>query len=155
MQEIKKHYLSKEKVEELKKEYKELIQLREKKLKDEAPFSIQSGETNPEYLSFEEELNFLNSRINTLKNILNNYEIIKPPPKTQRDKIGLGARITVEVEGDKDEFVIVDSLEANPAVGKISKDSPVGSALFGHRVGDEVIVSSPVKTIYKILKIEY
>lgn len=155
MQEVKKHYLSKEKVEELKKEYKELIQLREKKLKDEAPFSIQSGETNPEYLSFEEELNFLNSRINTLKNILNNYEIIKPPPKTQRDKIGLGARITVEVEGDKDEFVIVDSLEANPAVGKISKDSPVGSALFGHRVGDEVIVSSPVKTIYKILKIEY
>ncbi len=155
MQEIKKHYLSKEKVEELKKEYKELIQLREKKLKDEAPFSIQSGETNPEYLSFEEELNFLNSRINTLKNILNNYEIIKLPPKTQRDKIGLGARITVEVEGDKDEFVIVDSLEANPAVGKISKDSPVGSALFGHRVGDEVIVSSPVKTIYKILKIEY
>ena len=155
MQEIKKHYLSKEKVEELKKEYKELIQLREKKLKDEAPFSIQSGETNPEYLSFEEALNFLNSRINTLKNILNNYEIIKLPPKTQRDKIGLGARITVEVEGDKDEFVIVDSLEANPAVGKISKDSPVGSALFGHRVGDEVIVSSPVKTIYKILKIEY
>jgi len=151
----KKHYLNKEKVEELQREYQELLQLKERKIKEGAPFSIQSGETNPEYISFEEELNFLNSRINTLRNILNNYEIIKPPPRGEQDKIGLGARVVVWVEGDKDEFVIVDSVEANPAAGKISKDSPVGRALFGHRVGDEVVVSSPIQTIYKILKIKY
>jgi len=46
-------------------------------------------------------------------------------------------------------------LEANPSLGKISNESPVGKTLFGHRVGDEILISSPIKTIYKIKKIKY
>ena len=59
------------------------------------------------------------------------------------------------MDGQKDEFVIVGTLEANPALGKISNESPVGKALLGHKIGDEVVVSSPMKTTYKIRNIKY
>ena len=55
----------------------------------------------------------------------------------------------------KDEFVIVGTLEANPALGKISNESPVGRAILGHKVGDAVVVSSPMKITYKIKNIKY
>jgi transcription elongation factor GreA len=63
--------------------------------------------------------------------------------------------VVVEVNGEEDEFQIVGTLEANPLLGKISNESPVGSALMGKKVGDEIIISSPVKTVYKIKKIKY
>ena len=69
--------------------------------------------------------------------------------------VNLGATVLVEVDGQNDEFMIVGSLEANPAIGKISNESPVGRMLLGHRVGDEVVVSSPIQTVYKIKKIKY
>ena len=49
----------------------------------------------------------------------------------------------------------VGSAEADPLQGKISNESPVGRALLGHKVGDIVVVSSPVKTEYKIKSIKY
>jgi transcription elongation factor GreA len=49
----------------------------------------------------------------------------------------------------------VGTLEANPALGKISNESPVGKALLGHKIGDEVLVSSPAKIAYKIKGIKY
>ena len=81
--------------------------------------------------------------------------MIKNPAKDQRGIIGLGAKVKIDVDGQKDEFVIVGTLEANPALGKISNESPVGKALLGNKIGDEVIVSSPIKTTYKIKNIKY
>ena len=70
--------------------------------------------------------------------------------------IGLGAKVIVEIDHEaKDEFTIVGTLEANPALGNISNESPVGKALLGHKVGEEIIISSPIKTFYKIKKIKY
>jgi len=40
-------------------------------------------------------------------------------------------------------------------LGRISNESPVGQQLLGHKVGDEVVVSSPIKTVYRIKKIKY
>jgi len=61
----------------------------------------------------------------------------------------------VEVDGQEDEFEIVGSLEANPSIGRISNESPVGKALLGHEVREEIVISSPVKTVYKIKDIKY
>ena len=90
-----------------------------------------------------------------LKNVLENYELIKKPPKNQQNTIGVGAKVKISVNGKKDEFTIVGTLEANPDLGKISNESPVGIALLGRKVGDEVIVSSPVKTTYRVKSIKY
>ena len=51
--------------------------------------------------------------------------------------------------------MIVGTLEADPSIGRISNESPVGVAFLGHKPGDEIIVSHPKKIIYKIKKVEY
>lgn len=155
MAEEKKFYLTKEGIERLKREYKELKQLKLAKTKGESPKVLHSEDLNPEYLAFQEDLNFLESRLIELESILKNAELIKPPSKDKQNIVNLGATVLVWVDGQNDEFTLVGSLEANPSVGRISNESPVGKALLGHRVGDEVLVSSPVKTTYKIKKIKY
>ncbi|MDP2736126.1 MAG: GreA/GreB family elongation factor, partial [bacterium] len=83
-------------------------------------------------------------------------EIITPPAKKERGVVLLGARVTVEVDdGQTDEFEIVGTIEANPSVGRISNESPVGSAFLGKGIGEAVEVSSPKKTVYRITKIRY
>lgn len=149
-------YITKGKLHELKKEYEELLDFERKKaLGQEAPKLLESEDLNPEFVSFQEDLGFLRSRIDELKNILEHHELIKNPAKDRQGIIGLGAKVRVVVEDQKDEFIIVGTLEANPALGRISNESPVGKALLGHKVGDEVIISSPIKTVYKIRGIKY
>lgn len=149
-------YITKAKLQELKKEHEELLNFeRVKSAGQEAPKIFESEDINPEFISFQEDMSFLRSRIDEIKNILEHYELIKNPPKEKQNIVQLGAKVKVEVGGGKDEFVIVGTLEANPALGKISNESPVGRALLDHKIGDEVIISSPVKTVYKIKDIKY
>ncbi len=151
----KKFYLTKQGLERIKREYEELKNLKLAKTKGESPKIWHSEDINPEYLSFQEDLNFLESKIVELENILKNVELIKLPQKGKQNIINLGARVLVAIDSQNDEFEIVGSWEANPSIGKISNESPVGKALLGRQVGDEVVVSSPVKTTYKIKKIKY
>ena len=153
--EEKKFYLTKEGLERIKKEYKALKELKFAKTKGESPKVLNSEDLNPEYLAFQEDVNFLESRIIELENIIKNAELIKIPRKEKQNVIDLGATIWVEVDGQTDEFTLVGSLEANPSIGKISNESPVGKALLGHKVGENVIVSSPIQTTYRIKKIKY
>jgi len=153
--EEKKFYLTKEGLERIKEEYNNLKSLRLAKSKEGIPNIFESEDINSEYLVFQDDLNFLETRLAELEMILKHAQVISPPPKEKRNIVDIGAKVQVEVDGQIDEFEIVGSLEANPALGKISSDSPVGRALLGHKVGDEVVVSSPVKTIYKIKKIKY
>lgn len=154
--EIKTFYITKAKLQEIQKEYEGLLELEHKKaVGQEAPKIFESEDINPEFISFQEDIGFLRSRIDELKNIIDNHELIKNPPKDKQSIIGVGAKVKVELGGQKDEFTIVGTLEANPALGKISNESPVGKALLGHKVGEEVLISSPVKTIYKIKNIKY
>jgi transcription elongation factor GreA len=153
--ETKKFYLTKKGLEKIKKEYEDLKNLRLAKTTGEAPKILESEDLNPEYLSFQEDLSFLELRVAELEYILKNAILIKSPGKTGQNIIDLGAHLTVQVDDQIDEFTIVGSLEADPALGKISNESPVGHALLGHRVGDEIPVSSPIQTIYKIKKIRY
>ncbi len=149
-------YITKAKLQELKKEYEELLDFeRRKAVGEEAPKIFESEDINPEFLSFQEDMTFLRSRIDELKNILDHHELIRNPAKNERGFVGLGAKVKIDVNGGKDEFIIVGTLEANPALGKISNESPVGKALLGHKIGDEIIISSPIKTTYKIKGIKY
>lgn len=155
MVERKKFYLTKEGFEKTKKEYQLLKQMRLTKTKGDIPKIWESEDLNPEYLSFREDLSFLEVRIAELENIFKNKELIKTPPRQKRNIIDLGATVKVGVDGEEDEFTIVGTLEANPNLGRISNESPVGRALLGHKVGDEIVLSSPIKTVYKIKKVKY
>ena len=149
-------YITKGKLQELKREHEELVNIERKKaIGQEAPKILESEDLNPEFVSFQEDIGFLRSRIDELKNILEHYELIKNPPRGKQGIVELGAKVKIDVDGQKDEFVIVGTLEANPALGKISNESPVGKALLGHKIGDAVVVNSPMKITYKIKNIKY
>jgi transcription elongation factor GreA len=153
--EEKKFYLTKEGLERINKEYEALKELKLAKTKGESLKVMHSEDLNPEYLAFQEDIDFLELRIIELENIIKNSELIKLPRKEKQSIVELGAQVTVEVDGQKDQFTLVGSLEANPSVGKISDESPVGKALLGHKVGDAVVVSSPIQTTYRIKKVKY
>jgi len=155
MTEEKKFYLTKNGLERIKREYEGLKELKLAKTKGESPKILHSEDLNPEYLAFQEDVSFLDSRIIELENILKNIELIKTPQKERKNIINLGATVLVDVNDQKDEFTLVGSLEANPSLGRISNESPVGRALLGHKAGDKIIISSPAQTIYKIRKIQY
>jgi len=148
-------YLTKEGLERLKKEKDKVKKAIEEKIKIEKPRMAAPHGVDSEYLTFQEEIDRLETRLREIEEILKNYRLITPPKKDQRNVVHLGATILVEVDGRIDEFTIVGSIEANPAVGKISYESPVGKALLGRREGETIFLSSPVKVAYKIKKIKY
>jgi transcription elongation factor GreA len=151
-----KFYLTQQGLERLKKEYQILKKVVQAKLNGkEIPPVFESEDINPEFLSLQEEVGFLESRLRDLEFILNNVEIIKPPPPQLQNVVNLGATVTLEVNGQIQEFQLVGSLEANPSLRKISVESPLGKALLGKKVGEEVILQFPQKVVYKITKIRY
>ena len=139
----------------MEREYQRFIEFKKRKIRGEAPSIWHSEDVNPEYLAFQEDMSLLDARIAEYEHILKNVELITQPPKDKRKEICLGATVVCEVEGDKDEFTIVGSLESNPSLGKISNESPVGRALLGRHTGELVTVNSSVKVSYNILKISY
>ncbi len=150
-----KFYVTKEGLEKVKAEYEKLRDFKRQKTIGETPNLLHSEEPNPEYLTFQEDMSLLDTRIAEHENILQNAELIQKPPKGKGNIIDLGATVVCEVDGEQDEFTIVGSLECNPSAGKISNESPVGRTLLGSRVGDVVDVHSSVHARYKILKILY
>ena len=150
-----KFYLTIQGFERIKKDLAGLKEMRNLKVNGKVPEFWHSEELNPEYLVFQDDINLLDAKISDLEYILKNYEIIKLPSKKEQGKVHLGAKVLVDVNSQKDEFEIVGTLESDPLLGRISKDSPVGQALLGHSVGDEIVISSPAKTILKIKKIKY
>jgi transcription elongation factor GreA len=149
-------YITKSKLQELKDEYNKLVDVEQKKtVGQEAPKILESEDLNPEFVSFQEDVDFLRSRIDELKNIIDNHEIIKKPSKDRQGMVGVGAKVLIDMNGKKDEFTIVGTLEANPALRKISNESPAGKALLGHKIGDEVVIDFPAKITYKIKNIKY
>ena len=121
----------------------------------ETPSVLSSEELNTEFVSFREELDYLDVRLEELDCILKNYRLIALPAKKDRKKIYLGAEVIMAVNGSTSAFQIVGTLEANPSLGKISNESPVGKALFGHKAGDAVVIDSPNRVVYKIKKVGY
>lgn len=150
-------YITKEKLKQLQKEHKELVAFeRHKTMGEQAPKILESEDINPEFISFQEDMDALRSRIDFLENVFNGHELIKKPPKEKQNFVDIGAKVKLETNGKNNEFIIVGTLEANPNLGKISNDSPVGKALLGRKIGDEVAIGDSFKKIkYKIRNIKY
>jgi transcription elongation factor GreA len=63
---------------------------------------------------------------------------------TKCDRVNVGNKVTILYDdGEKEEYKIVGSLEADPFENKISNESPIGKSIIGHKKGEKVEVSSP------------
>ena len=94
---------------------------------------------NAEYDSAREEQGLVETRIAEIEDILMNAEEIKA---RKSNKVQLGS--TVELKnGAKAIYTLVGPVEADPLNGKISNESPLGIALMGKVVGDDVTISTP------------
>ena len=111
---------------------------------------------NAEYIYGKKRLREIDSRIRFLTNRLDGMTVVNRIPEDQ-DKVYFGAFVTLEDEDGKEvEYRIVGPDEFNVVDGKLSMDSPLGKAMLGKRVGDEIKFSSPkgLKNFY-ISKIRY
>ncbi len=104
------------------------------------------AQNTPEYEDARNEQAFVEGRILTLENIIQNAAIIEEHHDHQR--VSLGSTVTVlNHKGTKEHYTIVGTAEADPKAGRISNESPVGTALLGKGVGDEVQVNAPAGTL--------
>ncbi len=110
---------------------------------------------NAEYEDAKNEQAFLEGKILSLEAMLSNAVIIENGGP--QGVVGLGSKVTVkESGGGKPEvYQLVGAAEANPKDGRISNESPLGRALLGRKVGDDVKVNAPSGTIsFRVVAID-
>ena len=106
---------------------------------------------NSDYQSAKEELAFTDGRIAELEEIIKNAKISVP---ATNDSINFGHSVTIQIGQSQAIFRIVGEWEADPAQKKISHTSPLGQALMGKKIGDQVQVDAPAgKVVYTIVAI--
>ena len=111
---------------------------------------------NAEYDAAKDEQRDIEARITEIEKILKNVEVIDED-EIDLGKISIGCTVAVlDMEYDEElDLVIVGSSEANSLEGKISNESPMGQALLGKRVNEEVAVETPAgEAHYRILMIQ-
>jgi transcription elongation factor GreA len=111
---------------------------------------------NSDYHAAREEQSFLEGRVRLLEDRLRNAVLIAEPAAADRTgRVVLGSTVHLDHDGEEITFAIVGTTEANPAAGRISTASPVGAALLGAVVGDEVEVRTPRGTArYKVRAVD-
>ena len=111
---------------------------------------------NAEYDAAKDEQRDIEARIEEIEKILKNAEVVVED-EVDLDKISIGCSVVLyDKEFEEEvEYKIVGSTEANSLAGKISNESPLGKALIGKGVGDDVEVEAQAGIIeYKVLKID-
>jgi transcription elongation factor GreA len=111
---------------------------------------------NAEYHAAKERQGQVEAQIADIEDRVNRAQIIDPS-SLSGDRVVFGATVTLLDEDDKkNKYQIVGMTEADAKAGRISYNSPLGKALIGRKVGDEVEVTVPAgDRSYEIKKIEF
>jgi len=150
-------FLTNEGLEKVENELDELKSVKRKEVAERIKEALAFGDIseNSEYDQAKNEQGKLEERIMKLENILRNAKLIDES-EISTDVVSVGSKVLVEdLEFEEEvEYTIVGSAEADPYKGRISNESPVGSALLGAKSGEVVDVRVPDGLIqFKVLKI--
>jgi len=153
-------YLTTKGLQQLEEELEQLRTVRRIEVAERIQASKEVGAMgeNAEYEAAMNELAFLEGRVQELEAMIQNAVII-PNHKTAKGRstiVGMGSIVKVESAQAKrpTTYTIVGSAEASPSDGRISNESPIGKALIGKKVGDEVEFAVPAgKQRLKVLQV--
>ena len=148
-------YISKDGFEKMQKELAFLSDVRRKEIAValESAKALGDLSENSEYHDAKDAQAGNEVRIMELEDLLRRAVVVS---KHSLDVVGVGAKVVAEHAhaGTKHEFSIVSPEEAQPLIGKVSYESPIGKALMGKRRGDEASVTTPRGAVaYKIIDI--
>src|SRR5260370_38671978 len=150
-------YLTPEGKQRFTEELRELLTVRRHEVEEQIRRAKEFSDTvdNGEYDEAKTEQSFVEGRILELERLLASAKLIEQPPNGTRDFVRMGTHIkVVDNEGEEETYYLVGSSETDPRKGLISNESPIGRALMGKRVGDEVTVVAPAGSFnLKILEI--
>ncbi len=152
-----KQYLTKEKYDELKHELDFLITTQRNEIARQLEYARSLGDLseNAEYQQARQTQGQIESRIKYLVGLLESAEIVK---KHHSGVVEVGSTVTIQKKGEKEkkELLVVGSEEADTASGRISFQSPLGSALMGKTKGDSFTFTTPTgkKIEYTVVSID-
>ena len=154
----KKHILTYEGLKKLEDELHDLKVNQRREIAKKIKEAREQGDLseNAEYDAAKDEQRDIEARIEELENLLKNAEVVVED-EVDLDIINIGCSVMLYDKefNEEVEFRIVGSTEANSLEGKISNESPVGRALIGKRVGEDVEVETQAGVIeYKVLGIQ-
>jgi len=153
----KKIYVTKDGIEELKKELVELKNVKRLEVVERVARAREMGDLseNSEYTAARDELSLVDGRVEELEEILRNVAVItEDQTGASKGAVQLGSKVKLQVSGKHEEFTVVGEWEADPHDRKISHESPLGKALIGRKPGDKVEVNAPAgKILYTVVAI--
>lgn len=148
-------YITEEGLDKLTKELYYLKNTKRKEIAERIATAKELGDLseNAEYSDAKEEQSFIEARVMEFENIIRNVKVIKKKNKNSAVQVGSTIEI-VDEKGMNKKYTIVGSNEADPLAFRISNESPLGAAFIGHKLNEEVFVTTPKGKIkYTILKI--
>jgi len=150
-----KYYVTKERLAELRAEHGDLKTRKRREVAERLKNAKEFGDLseNSEYTEAKEEQEHVERRIFELDEILKQASVIKEGG--QAEQVRMGSTVNVRFGETIVTYRVVGSDETRPEEGKISNESPLGTALLGKRVGDSFSVRTPSgERAYTVMKIE-
>ena len=148
-------YVTSEGLKELKEELKVLVDVKRPELIDRVATARAHGDLseNSEYAAATQDLAFAEGRMEELEELIAKAQIIKSG-KIANHIVKLGSKVVLKTNGKSQTFELVGEWEANPLEQKISHTSPLGRALLGKKMGEQVEIDAPACRVkYHIVKV--
>lgn len=144
-------YLTLEGLKNLKEEYDDLVNVERPEAIKTIELALSEGiEDNAQYEIAIEKSLAMERKIADIEETLKKAILIDEG--VMRSEVGLGSKVTIEQDGQKTQYTIVGSTEADPQKGKISNESPLGKKLLGRKKGQLVEIRESEIT-YKVVDI--
>ncbi len=138
-------YITPEGLQQIKDELENLKTVRREEVAMKLEIAIKQGDLkeNADYHDAKEEQGFIEGRIRQLEDMVLRAKLIEN--NGPKDVVRVGCTVTVSEDGydETETYTIVGAAEADPAKGRISNESPIGSALLGAKKGQTVSAMTP------------
>jgi transcription elongation factor GreA len=155
--EAKKVPVTREGLERLMAELEELKTIKRRQIAAEVAEARSHGDLreNSAYDAARHDQMMNEKRIADLESLVRGAVIMDEDGAVSKDIVNVGSTVVVDFDGDEERYTIVGAIEAKPAAGRISNESPMGRALIGKRIGENATFGTPGgMASLKILRIE-